>query len=1264
MSDTDKNYEDFLKSLQEDNNGAQESFPFSEDFDIENFIKTTETPTQEPIQASAEVTQAQSAPIQTATARPTPPTAEQINNAKRSDDVLLNEENTQVNFETSEDKNYSIKRLEEKLSDLQQRFNAVNAAKEEESAFAAELNKIEDEPKTEPVKSDEEFFSNISSAIQNLKGSLDNIVNTRLRYEENLIRQDQTLIARLKEKTTRLKAINLALNSEVKRSRSEKLEYLRRSAEQTKELLSLRMQLSHSEERTKQNDFKVSGLEQQITLLTQEKSLLDEEIAKIRQEKLNYLQNSTEQTRNIMELRHQLATKEEALKQEEVKTNFLEQQLKTVEAAHQALQREKQNSESHKSETERTLISQREEIDSLTNQLAQSKSELAQKSQEATDLRQQLLNLQLSPDQNKTDMAAFTVKQEEILAPLQLSQQEHEQKIAFLRSEQSAELQRLRTKALQEENILREELQKAEAKYYQEESRVNSLKIQISTLENNLKTLEQEKADYKNKSDNLTKELNSIKENNQDELLNLREKLQKAQNSYDRQQELYNNLETQYKNAQREKYYLSEEIKKTITQRDNALLENERYLTEIERLKNSQNNLTQDLKKEIQDILASKNKITKDLYTLKQNAGNEEIIHKNQHDLQEKNSTLEILKSQMAALLSSKENIDKSLLEAREEKLRLLNKLQTQTKQLNNFQINYQNEIAALRQEKVQAQIEAETKIKKLEEKLIADQNTIYSLNQQIQNAKLNTNNQVSAEKLAEEQAKTNLLSQELDKAQKVFNQDTVLLEELKNQYSRLQNRNELLEQELLKAREENKRIEQENENYKIQVVALNSQLNTLKEELKQGQEFTKTLTARITKLKTVNIALNAALKQMQEQKIEALNKTAQQTKDILELREQLKKVQTNAKSLNFANGTVTVDEEYEAKIKDLEEELKHVSEVCKTQVQEINKIKTDNSHLKMVAEEKLLLQNKFNALQKNLDLMTEELKLYRDNNPDDVLIKSKVAALTVQLERANKEKENLKLQLENAQEQLKYAAEREMTINTSLNALHQTLKENDNNIFKLKEEITPLTEGTQENTKQNNTYSDIQEELTKEKFEGTKTDISGIANQENTTTENKEETTRRDILADYEEDEKYEEQKKDNTLSFLEEKDPFQSVEEIYLPEQETNLENLFKDDEDQNTINIPQEEQQIIVEEIKPTDVNQILHSAPKSEGIEDKDSQILPTENTFTDHSIRRSVISRHQHLRNPITTFRKDEEYSDFLKKTKSLFYRIKWSLFKD
>ncbi len=1280
MSNIDKNYEDFLKSLQEDNGSAQESFPFNEDFDIENFIKTTETPALEPVHMPVHDTTVPTAVKQSI------PTAEQINVTEKKDLSFLDGNEQQVNFEAGEDKNYSIKRLEEKLSDLQQRFEEANDAKEEESAFAAELNKEDEyESSTEPVKSDEEFFSNISSAIQTLKGSLDNIVSTRLRYEENLIRQDQTLITRLKEKTNRLKAINVALNSEVKRSRSEKLEYLRRSAEQTKELLSLRMQLSHAEERTKQGDFKVSGLEQQIALLTQEKTLVDEEISRIRQEKLTYLQNSAEQTRNIMQLRHQLEAKEEALKQEEVKVNFLEQQLKTVEAAHQALQKEKQNSEIQKAEKEKTLLLQREEINSLINQLAHSKDELAKTSENATNLRQQLLNLQLFPGQNKSDMAAFAIKQEEILAPLKLSQQEYEQKIASLRTEQSAELQALRTKAFQQETALREELQRTEAKYRQEESFVSSLKLQIEDLENNLRSLERENSDYKNTSENLIREINSIKENNQNELANLKETLKKAQNSYEKQQELFNNLEVQYKNAQREKYYLSEEIKKIIVQKDNALLKNERYLSEIENLKNTQNNITEDLKAEIQTLLTSKNKITEELNALKQNPGvNLNQVQQTKNNLQENNNALEILKTQMAALLSSKDNIDKALLEAREEKLKLLNKLDEQTKQLNAFQTNYQNELLTLTQEKAKEKSEAERKIKELEEKLLAEQAQIISLNKQLYDSKINSSQQNGEdERLNNEIQKTQELAQELEKAKKIFNQDTFLLEEIKTQYSELRDRNEILEQELIKAKEENNKIEHERQSYKLQVAELNKQLNDVKAELLKGQEFTKQLSEQINKLKTVNTTLNNALQEMQQQKIEALNTTAKQTQEILELKEQLKHLQTDTKSLNFKQGTVSVNAEHQSKIQSLEEELRKVSAVCMTQTKEINDIKTDNLRLKTVAEEKLL--------QRTVLLMTEELKTYKEDAKANALTRVKATALTVQLERVNKEKENLKRQLEAAKVELQAAAERERKTSEDLNTMRQALKQNEDTITRLKNEIVPLAQNVSNTNKTiqaetQNIKADMKdnsaEDKMQETFEDTKiaevypskseekepevhlsndakNSLPEITPEQNTEIKNE---TFKNILAGYKNGNNASIEQ-NNQDDFLERTTPIQPLEEIDL-EQEVNIESLFMDDDTAEDTTELSAENKVIVEEVKPTDINEIKNKVKADEDKIKEGLNISPSDNTFTDHSIRRSVINRRPYVRNPITSFRKDEEYSDFLKKTKSLFYRIKWSLFKD
>ena len=302
------------------------------------------------------------------------------------------------------------------------------------------------------------------------------------------------------------------------------------------------------------------------------------------------------------------------------------------------------------------------------------------------------------------------------------------------------------------------------------------------------------------------------------------------------------------------------------------------------------------------------------------------------------------------------------------------------------------------------------------------------------------------------------------------------------------------------------------------------------------------------------------------------------------------------------------------------------------------------------MAEEKLLLQNRFNALQRHFTLISEELKTYEKNTKTDALMRAKASALTAQLQRVNEERNNLKHQLEIAQLQLKEATERERKASLELETLRKTLSQNENSIFKLKEEIIPLVEQTKTDVEGNtnviseNKHEFIDADSEKIKIQSDNMQLSDFDNVHTT------ETTEEEI--------------DEEPLSFLESTNPVQEVEEVYLPEQETDLTSIFEDDEIDSKQETELEDDGIIVEEVKPTDINQIVHYG-QTDTEEIKKSADLPSdEDAYTDHSIRRSIISRPQHIRNPITTFGKNEEYSDFLKKTKSLFYRIKWSLFKD
>ncbi len=297
---------EFIKSLQTDTpfppQEKAEEFPFPDSFDIDAFANQNNNPLEKTL-TSIKAPQNIPAQDEQESVSPREVMEGQEESLAFPDAAAADEDDAfNINFQ-SDQKEQSIKHLEQKIAELQSRFDDANKEKSFNAYLQEELEDDKEDTKYIPnVKANDEFFQNISSTIENLKGSLENIVSSRLQYEESLIRQDQTLINRLREKTSRLKAINLALNSEVKRAKNEKLESLRRSAEQTKELLSVRMQLSKVEEKARHGDFKLSRMEQQLSSINEEKLALEDEIRRVREDKLDSLRRSAEQTKEIMSL--------------------------------------------------------------------------------------------------------------------------------------------------------------------------------------------------------------------------------------------------------------------------------------------------------------------------------------------------------------------------------------------------------------------------------------------------------------------------------------------------------------------------------------------------------------------------------------------------------------------------------------------------------------------------------------------------------------------------------------------------------------------------------------------------------------------------------------------------------------------------------------------------------------------------------------------------------------------------------------------------
>ena len=155
------------------------------------------------------------------------------------------------------------------------------------------------------------------------------------RNEKNRVDREEKerIISSLRQKASQLKAVNSALDREIKKAQQEKMEALKKSAEQAKEILSLRDQLTAAEERFKSFDFegriisikqeyqqKVSSLENQLQEISDTCMKQVEEIESLKAENLK--------------LHKAAAEKEEALARLEAK----ERELLTLKAEMAALQ--------------------------------------------------------------------------------------------------------------------------------------------------------------------------------------------------------------------------------------------------------------------------------------------------------------------------------------------------------------------------------------------------------------------------------------------------------------------------------------------------------------------------------------------------------------------------------------------------------------------------------------------------------------------------------------------------------------------------------------------------------------------------------------------------------------------------------------------------------------------------------------------------------------------------------------------------------------
>ena len=260
----------------------------------------------------------------------------------------------------------SFEKLEAKIHELEERFEA-SAAQNDKILSELALTR----QAMEKQKDKDAFVAGLAETINNLKASVETLSRAQTarvlgfdqapevnrgfddkapafvpaqvpqeapqtQEKERLEREEkERLISSLHQKASQLKAVNSALDREIKKVQQEKMEALKKSAEQAKEILSLREQLTAAEERFKSFDFegriisvkqqyqqKVSSLETQLHEISNVCMKQVEEIESLKAEnlKLHNIANEKAEltaqyeakTKELESVRASMASMEEA----------------------------------------------------------------------------------------------------------------------------------------------------------------------------------------------------------------------------------------------------------------------------------------------------------------------------------------------------------------------------------------------------------------------------------------------------------------------------------------------------------------------------------------------------------------------------------------------------------------------------------------------------------------------------------------------------------------------------------------------------------------------------------------------------------------------------------------------------------------------------------------------------------------------------------------------------------------------------------------
>ena len=142
-------------------------------------------------------------------------------------------------------------------------------------------------------------------------------------------------------------------------------------------------------------------------------------------------------------------------------------------------------------------------------------------------------------------------------------------------------------------------------------------------------------------------------------------------------------------------------------------------------------------------------------------------------------------------------------------------------------------------------------------------------------------------------------------------------------------------------------------------------------------------LRQKASQLKAVNSALDREIKKAQQEKMEALKKSAEQAKEILSLRDQLTAAEERFKSFNFEGRIISIKQEYQQKVSNLEMQLKEISDTCMKQVEEIESLKAENIKLHNAAAEKEQALARLEAKERELLALKAEITALQNSHSE-----------------------------------------------------------------------------------------------------------------------------------------------------------------------------------------------------------------------------------------------------------------------------------------